>query len=56
VRNSVRAAISSASHGASAHVPMTAIAGAIEEHGLRVCIRDTRNRSMARETFTDPVA
>ena len=35
LRSSVRAAISSAAHGATAHVPMTAIAGAIESDGLR---------------------
>jgi 1,4-alpha-glucan branching enzyme len=35
VRDSVRAAISGASHGAAAHVPMSAIAGAIAGHGLR---------------------
>jgi 1,4-alpha-glucan branching enzyme len=34
VRDSVRAAIASASHGAGALVSMTAIAGAIEGHGL----------------------
>ena len=35
LRQSVRAAISSAAHGAAAHVPMSAIAGAIENAGLR---------------------
>jgi 1,4-alpha-glucan branching enzyme len=35
IRNSVRAAISSASHGATAHVPMTAVARAIAGDGLR---------------------
>jgi 1,4-alpha-glucan branching enzyme len=35
LRDSVRAAISSASHGATAHVPMSAIAGAIANVGLR---------------------
>jgi 1,4-alpha-glucan branching enzyme len=35
LRQSVRAAISSASHGATAHVPMSDIAGAIANVGLR---------------------
>jgi 1,4-alpha-glucan branching enzyme len=35
LRDSVRAAISRASHGATAHVPMSAIAGAIANVGLR---------------------
>ena len=35
MRDSVRAAISGASHGATEHVPMTAVAGAIAGNGLR---------------------